>query len=97
MADDAGRRDLALTLERTGADLSPVGAALTCCLGIAGERVGRALLERNLAGKLRDPLFAGDIGPLLAPGYGWELEAAVAAVSSHLIILLPGAPCKGEA
>ena len=32
------------------------------------------MFERNLAAKLRMPEFAADIGPLLAPGYDWNME-----------------------
>ncbi|MGD0867008.1 MAG: hypothetical protein ABSA49_15785 [Rhizomicrobium sp.] len=61
-----------------------------------GHHVTRALFERNLEAKLRDPQFTADIGPLLAPSYTWDSEAAAAIVSSQLIQLLPGDPWKGE-
>jgi len=37
-------------------------------------------------------MLIADIGPLLAPGYRWDIGDAPQAVSSHLITLLPGAP-----
>jgi len=55
-----------------------------------GHHVTRELFERNLASKLHDPLFTADIGPLLAPGYRWDIAAAARAVSSRLIAVLPG-------
>ena len=36
--------------------------------------ITRALFERNLAAKLKMPLFAADIGPLLAVGYRWDIH-----------------------
>ena len=54
----------------------------------------RAVFERNLALKRRDPIFAGDITPLLAPGYRWDMETAMEAVLSGLVALLPGDPWK---
>jgi hypothetical protein len=54
------------------------------------------MFERNLAAKLRMPEFAADIGPLLAPGYDWNMEEAARIVSARLITLLPGEPWKGE-
>ena len=59
-------------------------------------RITRAMFERNLAAKLRMPEFGADIGPLLAPGYMWDIEEAARTVSQELITLLPGDPWKGE-
>ena len=58
--------------------------------------ITRALFERNLAAKLKMPLFAADIGPLLAFGYRWDIHEAAEDVSSQLIERLPGDPWKGE-
>ena len=58
-------------------------------------RVPRALFERNLSGKLCDPRFGADIGPLLAHGYQWDMEDAARNVSAQLIASLPGAQWKG--
>lgn len=60
-------------------------------------RVTRAQFEENLAGKLQDPEFRGDIGPLLAAGFEWDIAGAAPIVSSRLIARLPGDPWKGEA
>jgi hypothetical protein len=49
-------------------------------------------IEKNLDFKLRHPLFTADIGPLLAPGYSWDIADAAQTVSSRLIALLPGEP-----
>ncbi len=58
--------------------------------------ITRALFKRNLAAKLKMPLFAADIGPLLAAGYRWDIYEAAEDVSSQLIERLPGDPWKGE-
>lgn len=58
--------------------------------------VSRAELEANLASKLLDPAFAGDVRPLLAPGADWDVTAADRAVSEDLIARIPGAPWKGR-
>jgi predicted nucleotidyltransferase component of viral defense system len=58
------------------------------------NRVTRAVFERNLAQKRRDPIFAGDITPLLAPGYRWDMETAMEAVLAGVVALLPGDPWK---
>jgi predicted nucleotidyltransferase component of viral defense system len=59
-------------------------------------RITRAMFERNLTAKLRMPEFAADIGPMLAPGYEWNMEEAAQSVSERIIQLLPGDPWKGE-
>ncbi len=58
--------------------------------------ITRALFERNLAEKLKMPLFAADISPLLAAGYRWDIHEAAEDVSSQLIERLPGDPWKGD-
>lgn len=60
-----------------------------------GHQITRALFERNIFDKMRDPQFTGDIGPLLAAGYTWNIESAAETVSRELISLLPGDPWKG--
>ena len=57
--------------------------------------ITRALFERNLAAKLKMPLFAADIGPLLAAGYRWDIHEAAEDVSSQLLERLPGSLWKG--
>jgi hypothetical protein len=59
-----------------------------------GHPVTRALFEQNIDAKLRNPQFAADIGPLLAPGYNWDIEEAARTVSTRLIALLAGEPWR---
>ena len=85
--------DLATALD--GADPRRIVAAFDAYMEREDGRVTRALFERNLSGKLRDPRFGADIDPLLAHGYRWAMEEAAQEVSVRLIALLPGAPWKG--
>ena len=59
--------------------------------------VTRAQFEANLAEKLRDPAFAADIHPLLAPDsqpFNTQIEGE--AVAKIFLSLLPGDPWKGS-
>ena len=64
-------------------------------LGAEGLRVSRAEMEANLAGKLKDQRFFADLRPLLAPGIGWDFEAAVEWISREITPRLEGEPWKG--
>lgn len=88
--------DLATALQNPAASPARIVQAFTEYMKRDGHRVTRALFERNLAGKLLDPEFSGDIGPLLAPGFTWDIKTAAPLVSSRLIEILPGDPWKGR-
>ena len=88
--------DLAIALENDAADPARVVAAFSEYMDRGGHHVTRALFEQNIDAKLSDRQFAADIGPLLAPGYRWDMEEAAKAVSARLIALLPGEPWKGK-
>jgi predicted nucleotidyltransferase component of viral defense system len=88
--------DLALALERGAVEPARVVAAFSHYMEQGGHRVSRAQFERNIEGKLCDPQFSGDIGPLLAAGYEWNSAAAASRVRTHLIERLPGEPWRGE-
>ena len=60
--------DLALALRSSEVDPARVVEAFSRYMAEEENRVTRAVFERNLAQKRRDPVFAGDITPLLAPG-----------------------------
>jgi hypothetical protein len=47
--------------------------------------VSLAEFEENLARKMADKEFIADIGPLLASGYEWDVDAASIAVSEKLL------------
>jgi predicted nucleotidyltransferase component of viral defense system len=88
--------DLATALAKPDTNPDRIIHAFTVYMEKGGHHVTRALFERNLHDKLRDPQFTADISPLLAQSYTWNSETASAAVSSRLISLLPGDPWKGD-
>jgi predicted nucleotidyltransferase component of viral defense system len=87
--------DLAIALKQDAVDPQRLVEAFAAYMEHGGHTVTRAQFEENLAGKLEDPQFSADIGPLLAAGYPWSLPEAAKAVSEHLIARLPSAPWKG--
>lgn len=87
--------DLALALERAAVDRERVVACFSRYMEAQGERVTRAQFEQNLAEKRGDPVFTGDIGPLLAAGASWDMERAFETVLRELVAFLPGAPWRG--
>ena len=88
--------DLATALENPAVDPERIVAAFSEYMSREGHRVTRAQFEKNIAGKLDDPEFAADLGPLLAAGFTWDIKTAATVVLSRLIERLPGAPWKGE-
>ncbi|HEX9885838.1 MAG TPA: nucleotidyl transferase AbiEii/AbiGii toxin family protein [Longimicrobiales bacterium] len=88
--------DLATALARDEVKPERVVETFTAYMDHEGHRVTRAQFEENLSAKLRDPQFTGDIGPLLADGFRWEIDKAALVVLSRLIALLPGDPWQGE-
>lgn len=87
--------DLARALELATVDREGVVACFSRYMEAQGERVSRAMLEQNLAEKRSDPIFTGDIAPLLAAGTAWDIERAFESVLRELVALLPGAPWRG--
>ncbi len=87
--------DLATALENPAVAPDRIVAAFLQYMEREGHKVTRALFERNMAGKLSDPEFTADIGPLLAAGFTWDIETAAPIVASRLIERLPGDPWKG--
>ena len=59
-------------------------------------RVTRAQYEKNLTDKVRDRQFSADIGPLLATGLSWDMNADAKTVLTRLVPLLPGEAWKGR-
>jgi predicted nucleotidyltransferase component of viral defense system len=89
--------DLATALEKPEVVPDRIVAAFLEYMEWEGHKITRALFERNMAGKLGDPEFTADIGPLLAAGFAWNIGTAASIVSTRLIELLPGDPWKGGA
>ena len=88
--------DLATALDGAAADPVRIVAAFAAYMERGDGSVSRAMFERNLAAKVRDPQFSADIGPLLAHGYRWDMDEAARKVGARLSALLPGVPWRGE-
>lgn len=89
--------DLATALERDAVKPERVVGTFNAYMDHAGHRVTRAQFEENLSDKLHDPQFTGDVSPLLADGFRWDIDEAAPLLLSRLIALLPGDPWKGAA
>lgn len=82
-------------------DLDP-RAVVNCFrryMEFAGTRVSRAEFEANLASKVTDPVFLGDVTPLLRQDdgriEGFDALRGADAIRRTLIAHLPGEPWKG--
>ncbi len=60
-----------------------------------GAPVTRARMEANLAAKMRDAAFVGDVKPLLRPGFSYDGNAAWRDVHQRIVSKLPGRPWRG--
>ena len=60
-----------------------------------GVPVTRARMEANLAAKMRDAAFVGDVRPLLRPGLAYDGNAAWREVHQRIVTNLPGRPWRG--
>ena len=89
--------DLAVALSGSKANPERIVAAFLRYMEHGGHTISRALFEKNLAEKMRDPEFLADISPLLSDRYEWDPHAEAPLVRSRLIELLPGEPWKGGA
>lgn len=58
--------------------------------------LSRALFERNLDGKLREPGFGSDMSGLLAAGREWDVSEAAREVDATLIARLAGHAWQGR-
>jgi predicted nucleotidyltransferase component of viral defense system len=81
--------DLSAALALPNADPARIIGAFAAYMQRGGHAVTRAEFEQNLQAKLGDPQFNADLGPLLAPGFAWDPDAAAAAVLDRLIRALP--------
>ena len=89
--------DLAVALSGSKANPERIVAVFLRYMEHGGHTISRALFEKNLAEKMRDPEFLADISPLLSDRYEWDPHAEAPLVRSRLIELLPGEPWKGGA
>ena len=87
--------DLSLALQREDVSPERVVAVFGHYMRADGATVTRAMFEQNLAAKRRDPLFAADMTPLLAPGRAGHFDDAFEQVWDGLVARLPGERWKG--
>lgn len=87
---------LALSEPDIQLDAKKVAACFERYVEHANVPITRAQFEANLAAKLEDPAFVGDLGPLLREEIAYDAAKAAALVREKLLSLLPGEPWKGE-
>ena len=89
--------DLDLALRETAVDPAKIITSFERYLEAEGERVSRAIFEKNLAQKERDATFRADLSPLLTHGRRWDVDAALEHVRERIVTQLPGEPWKARA
>ena len=87
--------DLHIALQKEGVSPDRIVEAFRRYMDHEENPTTRAMFEKTFAGKLSNAQFGADIGPLLAPGFKWDMSAAAENVSKQLIQRLPGDPWKG--
>lgn len=87
--------DLWLCLDRKLIDPRQVLACFQRYMERGGHTISRAQFEKNLHGKQTDPVFMGDIAPLLSPTIQYDPAQAMRVVRASLIDHLPGDPWRG--
>jgi predicted nucleotidyltransferase component of viral defense system len=87
--------DLAQGLNVLDLDADELVAAFERYMAFSGTRVTRAQFEANMAGKMADATFLGDVAALLRTGLNYDPDAAWARVRDDIITKLPGEPWKG--
>lgn len=88
--------DLALGLIVLDLDTDELVAAFERYMAFGGARVTRAQFEANMADKMADATFLGDVPALLRTGLDYDPDAAWARVHEDIITKLPGEPWKGR-
>lgn len=89
--------DLWLALRSMDVDPYRIVECFQGYLEHGGVKVSRAVYESNLAAKLNDEAFLGDMQFLLPVGVEYEPRTAALPVHEQLVARLPGSPWKGEA
>ena len=88
--------DLAVALEDSRSDPDRVVRTFRTYMAVENSPVSRAMFERNLDGKLRDPGFGSDMSGLVAAGRDWDAVAAGRLVTERLLSRLQGQPWQGR-
>lgn len=82
--------DIWFALTSGGASAARVVSCFDRYLHEEGRRVTHKSFVENLACKLTDPLFRGDMTGLLRPGFDWDIDAAGAYVMENVLRRLAG-------
>lgn len=88
--------DLALGLDHPDLDPDLLVAAFARYMAFGETSVSRAQFEANMAAKMNDPTFLGDLPTLLRTGTKYDPIRAWSRVHAALITRLPGDPWKGD-
>lgn len=87
--------DIWLGLRHAETNVDDVLAGLAAYMSVGGVPVTRARMEANLAAKMRDTAFVGDVKPLLRPGLSYDGNVAWREVHKRVVTKLPGRPWRG--
>ena len=87
--------DLDLALRTVRVDEAALVDCFLAYMEAEGRSVSRAEFERNLAEKLEDPAFTGDVVPLMGQDVEYDATRGAVLVQERLISRLPGDPWKG--
>ncbi|HQP37661.1 MAG TPA: nucleotidyl transferase AbiEii/AbiGii toxin family protein [Polyangiaceae bacterium] len=89
--------DMAHALESVATlDADKIIACFTEYMRREDKAISRAEFEQNLTGKISDPVFYGDVQPLLgAEAQGFDPKRAYEMVMDRLVSRIPGEPWKG--
>lgn len=88
--------DLSLGLDHSEVDPALLVAAFERYMAFGETPVSRAQFEANMAAKMVDPTFLGDVPALLRTGLDYDPDEAWSRVHSTLISHLRGEPWKGD-
>jgi len=87
--------DLWLGLQHPEADPGPILDAFGRYTAFGGTSITRAQFDANLAAKMSDDVFLGDLRPLVRTGVAYQPEVAFELVHRMLVARLAGEPWKG--
>lgn len=87
--------DLALGLDHPDVDPDRLVGSFAKYMAFAGTPTTRAQVEANMADKMQDAGFLGDVAPLLRTGLAYDPRGAWSRVREAIVARLPGEPWKG--
>jgi hypothetical protein len=88
--------DLAVALAQGAPEPAQVVEAFERYMAFGGTPITRAQFEANLAAKIADPTFLGDVPPLLRTGLTYDPTVAWQQVHKAFVNRLPGEPWRGD-